>query len=136
MDGDLNGLPPQVTVRTRSFRNQISISSSCADIGAATIPLATPARDAKAGSSTARLDVEKTPFSSLGPTQRAISRISSVPGTSPVVVTSSSKRSAAPLAPSGKSKGRERSNSAPRQSPSRETNSIIRCSSRRAASSP
>ena len=55
----------QVTVRTRSTRNQISISSSCPEIPTATTPLSSPARPAKAGASAIRLEVENTPCPSL-----------------------------------------------------------------------
>ena len=52
----LCGSPPQVTVRTRSGRNQIRYSpcapaSGIAEIGVASTPVATAAKGAKAGAS-------------------------------------------------------------------------------------
>ena len=52
-DGDLNGLPPQVIVRTRSRRNQISNSLPSPETCAAATPAATPVNSAKAGASAA-----------------------------------------------------------------------------------
>ena len=45
----MNGLPPQVTVRTRSLRNQISSSPASLETRVAITPLATPFREREGG---------------------------------------------------------------------------------------
>ena len=137
----LSGSPPQVTVLTCSGLNQSRYSPSLAESGAAIRPLAIGRRSMKDGSSSvsAAVTVRACGAGSVvlrrRSSQAARSRMRCVDGTSPAVVTWPSNSSAAPVAPSGCSSDCEPSNNAACHSPSRETASTSRCSSRRTTSS-
>ena len=123
-------------VRIRSGRNQTRYSPGELETGVARRPLATGASGAKSGSSrpSEAVAIHRCRGLLIEPC-RDLAQLRRARAPRPSIRIWPSNSSAAPLAPSGCSSDCELSNSAPRQSPSREIASIIRCSSRRTDSS-
>ena len=132
----LNGLPPQVTVRTRSGRNQIRYSPGELESGVARIPLASPVIEAKAGASLARAEVAITGargrVSSHSPISRSCGRARDLAGGEDLALEQQRRAAGAERLQQRLASGRT---GRARQSPSRAIAWIMRCSSRRTVSS-